>query len=632
MVLTVSYVQAESISATISGPGKGLVNEKLSYSVDVKEEWTIDEAKWNFGDGTSSSGSSVSHKYAGVGAFSVSVKVDAHREQTDADGTTTETSGSDSDSTKVTVKGKLSISADPKTLPADGESTSTISVATVDGKGNSFIYKKEISLSLSESGGGNNNDNLPNLPNLLPLPSLPTGLGGSGSGGESSSNDVLSLGPLKTENGSRTATATAGTTAGTAKIKASGDYLESASCKIKVKESKDLKLSISASPDILPADGKSQTALIIKVLDENGHIDTTYNGSVSLRSSKASALKVPNSLSMKDGQGTAKATAGTSAANVTVKASGDGLAAASCKIVAIKMEIIPDCKNIGIKDTMGITANIQPSGRTAVWSIKGSSHGCSVKSAGNLTANFTAGSENAAVAVKACDSVCADCCDTAAIKIVGSPCHGQANASFSCSGKCDCSGQDGCVELPVSSEGEGWDAEFKVCYDTDSKAWRIYVSSITFYYTYGVCSGPRVVISSAYDSDVTEDNWRSILYDFSDTVYDDYFAIECVKAWENTNVKNLKNAVAKQWNIAKKKIDALKKPFVCGSADTPAAVYNDLLTGVVPIIKNCHSNAKKDYDFTHEAGCYEAHMHCFSGLRQAIRERAKKEGWGSCSY
>jgi len=315
-----------------------------------------------------------------------------------------------------------------------------------------------------------------------------------------------------------------------------------------------------------------------------------------------------------------------------VKGNGEYLEGGSCEVVVIKVKIIPDCKNIGVKDTMGIAADIQPSGRTAVWSIKGSSHGCSVKSTGNLTGDFTAGSENATVVVKVCDSVCADCCDTAAIKIVGSLCREQASASFSCSGKCDCSGQDGCVELPGSSEGEGWDVTFGVCYDADSKVWRIYVSSITFYYTYGICPGSRVVISSAYDPDITKDNWCNILHDFSDTVYDDYFAVECVQAWEDTNVKNLKNAVTKQWNIAKKEIDALKEPFVCGSADTPEEVYYDLLKDVIPIIKKCHSDARYDYDFTHEVGCFEAEGKCNSALRKAIRKRAKEEGWGSCPY
>jgi hypothetical protein len=142
------------------------------------------------------------------------------------------------------------------------------------------------------------------------------------------------------EDGSRTATATAGTTAGTAKIKAKGSYLLSASCTIKVKEDKNLLLSISASPDILPADGKSQTALTIKVLDENGHIDTTYNGSVSLKSSNGSVLKImKEKVEIKKGRGAAKAKSGTTPAEVTVSATGTNLKETSLKIIVVKLSI-----------------------------------------------------------------------------------------------------------------------------------------------------------------------------------------------------------------------------------------------------------------------------------------------------
>jgi hypothetical protein len=157
------------------------------------------------------------------------------------------------------------------------------------------------------------------------------------------------------ENGSGAATATAGTKAGTAKIKAKGSYLSSASCNIKVKEAKSLRLSISASPDILPADGKSQTVLSIKVLNEEGNVATSYNGKVNLHSSNASALKVPNSISIKEGKGTAKATAGSSAAEVSVNADGDGLISASCKVKIIDVEL--QITSINANDPSAVIVN-----------------------------------------------------------------------------------------------------------------------------------------------------------------------------------------------------------------------------------------------------------------------------------
>jgi hypothetical protein len=363
-----NYALAESISVTISGPSKGLVNEELSYSVNIKEEWIIESADWEFGDGTSSEGTSVSHKFSNTGKFSVKVTVDAYKKVINDEGSTEKKTGSGSATKKVTCMGKISISADPKTLSADGESTSTISVSTLDVSGNPFNCKRDIELSVSESDSNNNDNELPSLPNL---PSFPRKLGEAGANGNaSSSSDILSLSSLEMENGSGTATATAGTKAGTAKIKAKGSYLSSASCTIKVEESKKLKLSISASPDILPADGKSQTTLTVKVLDDEGHLNTTYNGSVSLQSSNASALKVPNSVSIKEGKGAVKANAGSSAAEVFVKASSDGLEAASCKVTVFKVSLSVDKAYIAAEsDWTGIdngsqealiTVNIQP--------------------------------------------------------------------------------------------------------------------------------------------------------------------------------------------------------------------------------------------------------------------------------
>jgi hypothetical protein len=358
---------AESISVTISGPGEGLVNEELSYSVDTKEEWVIESADWEFGDGTSSSGISVSHTYSNTGSNTVRVTVEASKEITNEDGSIDHEHETQSDTKKVTVKGVLSISANPKELSNDDESTSTISVSTLDVSGNPFNCKRDIELSVSESGDSNDNNDLPSLPNL---PSFPRRLGKAGSSGNaSSSSNILSLGPLEmNEDGSRTATATAGTKAGTAKIKAKGSYLSSASCTIKVKESKDRKLSISASPDILPADGKSQ--ITIKVLDEDGNVATSYNGIVNLQSSNASALKVPDSVNVKDGEGSAKAKAGSSAAEVTITVSSDGLESASCKVTVFKVTLSVDNAYIAAEsDWTGIdnsyqealiTVNIQP--------------------------------------------------------------------------------------------------------------------------------------------------------------------------------------------------------------------------------------------------------------------------------
>jgi PKD repeat protein len=353
-----NYALAESVSITISGPGKCLVNEELSFSVDVKEEWIIESADWEFGDGTSSERTSVSHKFSNAGEFSVKVTVDAYKKVINDEGSTEKKTGSGSATKKVTCMGKISISADPKELSADGESTSTISVSTLDVSGNPFNCKRDIELSVSESDSNNNDNELPSLPNL---PSFPRKLGEAGANGNaSSSSDILSLSSLEMENGSGTATATAGTKAGTAKIKAAGSYLSSASCTIKVEESKKLKLSISASPDILPADGKSQTTLSIKVVDAEGHIDTTYNGSVSLQSSNVSALKVPNSVSIKEGKGTAKATAGSSAADVPVKVSDSGLIATSCKVTVFKVTLSVDKMYIAAEsDWTGIDNDLQ---------------------------------------------------------------------------------------------------------------------------------------------------------------------------------------------------------------------------------------------------------------------------------
>jgi hypothetical protein len=363
-----NYALAESISVTISGPSKGLVNEELSFSVDTKEEWAIESADWEFGDGTSSSGISVSHAYSNAGANTIKVTVEASKEITNEDGSTDHEHETESDTKKVTVKGMLSISANPKELSNDGESTSTISVSTLDVSGNPFNCKRDIELSVSESGSNNNDNELPELPNL-PFSQRKLGEAGS-SGNASSSSDIISLSSLEMENGSGTATATAGTKAGTAKIKAKGSYLSSASCTIKVEESKKLKLSISASPDILPADGKSQTTLTVKVLDDEGHLDKTYNGSVSLQSSNASVLKVPASVNIKNGQGAVKANAGSSAAEVIVKASSDGLEAASCKVTVFKVSLSVDKAYIAAEsDWTGIdnsfqealiTVNIQP--------------------------------------------------------------------------------------------------------------------------------------------------------------------------------------------------------------------------------------------------------------------------------
>jgi hypothetical protein len=329
------YSHAENISVTISGPGEGLVNEELSYSVDTKEEWVIESADWEFGDGSSSSGISVSHAYSNIGTNTVRVTVEASKEITNEDGSIDHEYETQPDTEKVTVRGKLSISADPKELPADGESTSTISVSTLDANDNPFNYKGEISLNLSESGDSNDSNDLPSLPNLRYLPSIGT----SGGENNTSSSDVLSLGPLEIKDGSRTATATAGAAAGTAKIKAKGSYLSSASCTIKVKESKDHKLSISASPDILPADGKSQTTLTVKVLDEEGHLDTTYNGSVKLKSSNKSSLSVPPKIKISEGKGAVACKAGEQPAKVKITGQANNIAENSCRVDIFAIEI-----------------------------------------------------------------------------------------------------------------------------------------------------------------------------------------------------------------------------------------------------------------------------------------------------
>jgi hypothetical protein len=236
------------------------------------------------------------------------------------------------------VKGVLSISANPEELSNDGESTSTISVSTLDVSGNPFTYKRKIELSISGSGDSNDNNDLPSLPNL---PSFPRRLGETeSSGNASSSSNILSLSPLEmNEDGSRTATATAGTKAGTAKIKAKGSYLSSASCTIKVKEAKNLKLSISASPDILPADGKSQTTLSIKVLDEEGKLDTTYNGTVKLKSSNKSSLSVPPKVKINEGKGAVACKAGKQAAKVKITGKSNNIAENSCRVNIFAIEI-----------------------------------------------------------------------------------------------------------------------------------------------------------------------------------------------------------------------------------------------------------------------------------------------------
>jgi hypothetical protein len=79
---------------------------------------------------------------------------------------------------------------------------------------------------------------------------------------------------------------------------------------------------------------------------------------------------VPNSISIKEGKGTAKATAGSSAAEVTVTVSGDGLVSTSCKVTVFKVTLSVDDAYIAAEsDWTGIdnsyqealiTANIQP--------------------------------------------------------------------------------------------------------------------------------------------------------------------------------------------------------------------------------------------------------------------------------
>jgi PKD repeat protein len=193
-----NYALAESVSITISGPGKCLVNEELSYSVNIKEEWIIESADWEFGDGTSSERTSVSHKFSNAGEFSVKVTVDAYKKVINDEGSTEKKTGSGSATKKVTCMGKIVGGIDPNSLPADGESTCSLVIYVVDYTGRDVItsYNRSVKVSSSDS-------------EILSVPDK-----------------------VKLKSGAEEIECTIGMKEGTAKIKVSGSYLEGNSFKI----------------------------------------------------------------------------------------------------------------------------------------------------------------------------------------------------------------------------------------------------------------------------------------------------------------------------------------------------------------------------------------------------------------
>ena len=92
------------------------------------------------------------------------------------------------------------------------------------------------------------------------------------------------------------------------------------------------QLKLLASPDTLPADGKSTTDLTIYVVDYRNYVVNSYNKKINLSSSNKKALSVPKTTKAKKGAATARGKAGKEPDIVIVTGSGSYLRGDSCQV------------------------------------------------------------------------------------------------------------------------------------------------------------------------------------------------------------------------------------------------------------------------------------------------------------
>ncbi|MCH9662149.1 MAG: Ig-like domain-containing protein [Gammaproteobacteria bacterium] len=197
----------------------------------------------------------------------------------------------------------IAVSADPASLPADGASTSTVTAVVTDANGNP-VAGADVSFA--------------------------TTLG------------TVEATVATDANGEATATLTAATTTGTATITATaGDASDSTTVEFVTGDAANI--AVTASPDILTADGSSISIITARVTDDNGNpiegttVDfTTTSGSIDPASATTNA----------DGIATATLTAATATGTATVTASsGEATGSTNVEFVA------------GDPATVAVTAN-----------------------------------------------------------------------------------------------------------------------------------------------------------------------------------------------------------------------------------------------------------------------------------
>ena len=221
--------------------------------------------------------------------------------------TVTATAGDASGSTDVVfvagAAANIAVSADPASLPADGASTSTVTAVVTDANGNP-VAGADVSFA--------------------------TTLG------------TVEATATTDANGEATATLTAATTTGTATITATaGDASDSTTVEFVTGDAANI--AVTASPDILTADGSSISIITARVTDDNGNpiegttVDfTTTSGSIDPASATTNA----------DGIATATLTAATATGTATVTASsGEATGSTNVEFVA------------GDPATVAVTAN-----------------------------------------------------------------------------------------------------------------------------------------------------------------------------------------------------------------------------------------------------------------------------------
>jgi hypothetical protein len=320
----------------------------------------------------------------------------------------------------------------------------------------------------------------------------------------------------------------------------------------------------------------------------------------------------------------------------TVKAS-CGSSSKTTGITVVRVaSITPDCANVGIGQTISLSANVTPSGRVVDWTFVGTSPpGCSLAPTSDLTADFTAGNVDGTVTVKACDSAVPTCCKTLSLTVVGAC---AANSTITPlvpdvipGGSCH--GYPAATEIPPYPAAI--DAKITACYDSSQDEWRIRVVSVQPKVYQNVCLA-KPDVPSAYDPIVTSATYCDIIASLTPLscgwypCFSDYMARDCIMAHEFVHKSEWGQAFNQVWPNAETAIENLTVPFDCGNVDTPDKAVAEAQADIDAILSSARNAAMANWPDESSSGATAAGNACFQGRISDMIHRAQSQGWPSC--